>query len=69
MCHVICLQCCRDLGRRSCCQVLQGAKEKVAHVIVDWRDERVATSVVPADVHILSVEELLTVAVDEDDRC
>ena len=49
--------------------MLQGAKEEVARVVVGWRDERVATSVVPADVHILSVEELLTVAVDEDDRC
>ena len=49
--------------------MLQGAKEKVAHVIVDWRDERVAMSVLPPDEDVLNGEELLTVAVEEDDRC
>jgi ribosomal protein S19 len=47
--------------------VLQGAKEEVARVVVGWRDERMAMSMLPADVDVHNGEELLTVAVEEDD--
>jgi hypothetical protein len=46
--------------------VLQGAKEEVARVVVGWRDEWMATRVLPADVDVHNGEELLTVVVEED---
>lgn len=49
--------------------VLQSAKEEVACVVVCWRDELVATSVLLVDVDVLNGEELLTIDVEEDDRC
>ena len=47
---------------------MQGAKEEVAGVVC-WGDEWVAVSVLLADVYVVNVEELLAVAVEEDDRC
>jgi hypothetical protein len=49
--------------------VLQGVEEEVAGVIVCWGDQWVAISVLPADVDAIDGEELLVVAVEEDDRC
>ena len=62
-------QCCHDHGWRCCRQVLQGAKEEVARVVVGWRDEQMAMSVLPTDVDVHNGEELLTVVVEEDDYC
>ena len=47
----------------------QGAKEEVTHVVVGWRDERMAMSVLPTDMDVHNGEELLTVVVEEDDYC
>ena len=49
--------------------MLQRAEEEVAHVIVGRGDKRVAFGVLPADVGVPNGEELLSVVVEEDDRC
>jgi hypothetical protein len=49
--------------------VLQSAKQEVAHVIICQGDEWVDVGVLPVNVDVLNGEELMVVAVEEDDRC
>ena len=58
-----------DHGRWCCGEVLQGAEEEVARVIVGQGNEWVAIGMQPANANVLNGEELLAIAVEEDDRC
>ena len=62
-------ECCRHHGWWCCGEVLLGAEQEVASVVICWGDEGMAVCVLSIDVDTLDGEELLAVAVEEDDRC